>query len=95
MAITLLIDKNSCRGICWIFDVPKRFFSKNSANLNQFSFYKYTMIIGTGLNTTFFIVIAAVGIVDASIKMFSQVDLKKLVAFCTVQEMNMIYMMLC
>ena len=60
-----------------------------------YGFYKYTMIIGTGLNTTFFIVIAAVGIVDASIKMFSQVDLKKLVAFCTVQEMNMIYMMLC
>ena len=60
-----------------------------------YGFYKYTTIIGTGINTTFFVVIAAVGIIDASIKMFSQVDLKKLVAFCTVQEMNMIYMMLC
>jgi NADH:ubiquinone oxidoreductase subunit 4 (subunit M) len=27
--------------------------------------------------------------------MFSQVDLKKLVAYCTIQEMNMIYLMLC
>lgn len=60
-----------------------------------YGFYKYTAILGTGINTTLFITIAGVGIVDASIKMFSQVDLKKLVAFCTVQEMNMIYMMLC
>jgi formate hydrogenlyase subunit 3/multisubunit Na+/H+ antiporter MnhD subunit len=60
-----------------------------------YGFYKYVSILGTGINTTFFIAIAGVGVVDASIKMFSQVDLKKLVAFCTVQEMNMIYMMLC
>lgn len=59
-----------------------------------YGFYKYTAVLGTGLNTTLFVTIAAVGIVDASIKMFSQVDLKKLVAFCTIQEMNMIYMML-
>lgn len=60
-----------------------------------YGFYKYTSILGTGLNTTIFITIASIGVVDASIKMFSQVDLKKLVAFCTVQEMNMIYLMLC
>jgi NADH-quinone oxidoreductase subunit M len=60
-----------------------------------YGFYKYTSIIGLGMNTTLFIAIAGIGVVDASIKMFSQVDLKKLVAFCTVQEMNMIYMMLC
>jgi formate hydrogenlyase subunit 3/multisubunit Na+/H+ antiporter MnhD subunit len=60
-----------------------------------YGFYKYTSIIGTGLNTTLFITITGVGAIDASIKMFSQVDLKKLVAFCTVQEMNLIYMMLC
>lgn len=60
-----------------------------------YGFYKYTSILGIGINTTLFVVIASIGIVDASIKMFSQVDLKKLVAFCTVQEMNMIYLMLC
>jgi|GEM_PF-4660877 formate hydrogenlyase subunit 3/multisubunit Na+/H+ antiporter MnhD subunit len=60
-----------------------------------YGFYKYTAILGVGINTTLFIAITGVGIVDASIKMFAQVDLKKLVAFCTVQEMNMIYMMLC
>lgn len=60
-----------------------------------YGFFKYTSIFGLGVNTTFFIVIAAIGVVDASIKMFSQVDLKKLVAFCTIQEMNLIYLMLC
>lgn len=60
-----------------------------------YGFFKYTTILGLGINTTIFIVIAAVGVVDASIKMFSQVDLKKLVAFCTIQEMNLIYLMLC
>lgn len=60
-----------------------------------YGFYKYTNILGLGLNTTFFIVIALVGVVDASIKMFSQIDLKKLVAYCTIQEMNLIYLMLC
>jgi formate hydrogenlyase subunit 3/multisubunit Na+/H+ antiporter MnhD subunit len=60
-----------------------------------YGFFKYTTILGLGVNTTIFIVITAVGVVDASVKMFSQVDLKKLVAFCTIQEMNLIYLMLC
>jgi formate hydrogenlyase subunit 3/multisubunit Na+/H+ antiporter MnhD subunit len=60
-----------------------------------YGFYKYTSIIGLHINTTIFIVITFIGVVDASIKMFSQFDLKKLVAFCTIQEMNMIYLMLC
>jgi formate hydrogenlyase subunit 3/multisubunit Na+/H+ antiporter MnhD subunit len=60
-----------------------------------YGFYKYTAVLGAGVNTTLFIAIAGIGIVDASIKMFSQVDLKKLVAYCTIQEMNMIYLMLC
>lgn len=60
-----------------------------------YGFFKYTTILGLGVNTTIFIVITSVGVVDASIKMFSQVDFKKLVAFCTIQEMNLIYLMLC
>lgn len=60
-----------------------------------YGFFKYTSIFGLGVNTTPFIVIAAIGVVDSSIKMFAQVDLKKLVAFCTIQEMNLIYLMLC
>jgi formate hydrogenlyase subunit 3/multisubunit Na+/H+ antiporter MnhD subunit len=60
-----------------------------------YGFFKYTTILGLGVNTTVFIVITSIGVVDASIKMFSQVDFKKLVAFCTIQEMNLIYLMLC
>lgn len=60
-----------------------------------YGFFKYTTILGLGINTTIFVVIASIGVIDASIKMFSQIDLKKLVAFCTIQEMNLIYLMLC
>lgn len=37
-----------------------------------------------------FIVISVVGIIDSTFKLISQVDLKKIVAYTTVQEMNMI-----
>lgn len=39
---------------------------------------------------TALIAIAVIGVVDSSLKMWSQVDLKKLVAYGTVQEMNLI-----
>lgn len=38
----------------------------------------------------FFFIISVFGIIDSSIKMWSQVDLKKLVAYGTIQEMNLI-----
>ena len=60
-----------------------------------YGFYKFSNILGYDLNTTIFVVISIMGVIDASIKMFSQTDLKKLVAFCTVQEMNLIYLLLC
>lgn len=60
-----------------------------------YGFFKYTSIFGLGMSTTPFILITGLGVIDASIKMFAQVDLKKLVAFCTIQEMNLIYLMLC
>jgi NADH:ubiquinone oxidoreductase subunit 4 (subunit M) len=35
------------------------------------------------------------GIIDASLKMWGQTDLKKLVAYSTIQEMNLIYLTFC
>jgi NADH:ubiquinone oxidoreductase subunit 5 (subunit L)/multisubunit Na+/H+ antiporter MnhA subunit len=35
------------------------------------------------------------GALDASYKMWAQTDLKKLVAYGTIQEMSMIYLVLC
>lgn len=43
----------------------------------------------------FFLVVSVVGIIDSSLKMWSQVDLKKLVAYGTVQEMNLILFCFC
>ena len=43
----------------------------------------------------FFSTICIIGIVDSSLKMWGQTDLKKLVAYGTVQEMNIIYLTLC
>jgi formate hydrogenlyase subunit 3/multisubunit Na+/H+ antiporter MnhD subunit len=60
-----------------------------------YGFFKFTSIFGLSINTTFFIFITGFSVIDASIKMFAQADLKKLVAFCTIQEMNLIYLMLC
>lgn len=37
-----------------------------------------------------FLLVAVVGVIDSSLKMWAQVDLKKLVAYGTVQEMNLI-----
>ena len=43
-------------------------------------------------NLYIYITILLFGVCDVSLKFFSQVDLKKLVAYSTVQEMNLIYM---
>jgi len=40
---------------------------------------------------SFFLILAIVGVVDSSIKMWSQIDLKKLIAYTTVQEMNLLF----
>lgn len=42
------------------------------------------------INHSWIIIIVVVGIIDSSLKMWAQVDLKKLVAYGTVQEMNLI-----
>jgi len=57
-----------------------------------YGFYKITSLLGNDVNTTIFISICVVGILDASLKMWGQTDLKKLVAYGTIQEMNLIYL---
>lgn len=42
----------------------------------------------------FFFLVAALGCIDASFKLWGQGDLKKIVAYCTIQEMNLILMAL-
>lgn len=60
-----------------------------------FGFYKITNIIGGDINTTIFVTICLIGIFDSSLKMWAQTDLKKLVAYGTIQEMNLIYLTFC
>lgn len=55
-----------------------------------FGLYKFYLALNFPSNNIFPIIIASVGVIDASLKMWTQVDLKKLVAFCTIQEMNLI-----
>lgn len=59
-----------------------------------FSFFKLSNLISCEIETVFFSTIAFIGAIDASIKMWGQSDLKKLVAYCTIQEMNLILLML-
>lgn len=59
-----------------------------------FGFFKLSSIIYIELPTEAFIFVALLGAVDASLKMWGQSDLKKLVAYCTIQEMNLILLTL-
>lgn len=60
-----------------------------------FGFYKISNILGSELDTTLFSTICILGVLDASMKMWGQTDLKKLVAYGTIQEMNIIYLVFC
>lgn len=53
-----------------------------------FLFIKFYSIIGVYNYINLFLVLFIVGVVDSSIKMWHQTDLKKLIAYTTVQEMN-------
>ena len=55
-----------------------------------FGFFTLTNLFCAELNTALFGVVAFLGAIDASLKMWGQSDLKKLVAYCTIQEMNLI-----
>lgn len=60
-----------------------------------YGFYKITSLLFIDMNTVFYTTVCIVGISDASFKMWGQTDLKKLVAYGTIQEMNLIYLTLC
>lgn len=60
-----------------------------------FGFYKITNLINLNIDTSIFIMICMFGVIDASLKMWGQTDLKKLVAYGTIQEMNLIYLTFC
>lgn len=60
-----------------------------------YGFYKFNASIFIDINSSIFIAICIMGIVDSSLKMWGQTDLKKLVAYGTVQEMNIIYLAFC
>lgn len=55
-----------------------------------FGFFKLSSLVSSEVCTDFFIFLALLGSMDASFKMWGQSDLKKLVAYCTIQEMNLI-----
>jgi len=57
-----------------------------------YGFYRISNLLGGELDTTFFSIFAILGVVDASFKMWGQLDLKKLVAYCTIQEMSLLYL---
>lgn len=60
-----------------------------------YGFYKITNCFCGSLNTSLFLIICIFGVIDASLKMWGQTDLKKLVAYGTVQEMNLIFLVFC
>ena len=57
-----------------------------------YGFWKISNEIGLEIDTSIFSVLVIMGVIDASLKMWGQLDLKKLVAYGTVQEMNIIYL---
>ncbi len=57
-----------------------------------FGFYKFSNIFSIQIDTILFSLICILGVLDASLKMWGQTDLKKLVAYGTIQEMNLIFL---
>lgn len=60
-----------------------------------YGFYKLSGLLGNDTSTTLCNTICIVGVIDASLKMWGQTDLKKLVAYGTIQEMNLILLTFC
>ena len=55
-----------------------------------FGIYKFLPIINYNINLYPFLLFIVIGFLDSSVKFFTQTDIKKLVAYCTIQEMNFI-----
>ena len=60
-----------------------------------YGFYKIINTLSSEFSGVMFTTLCMIGIVDSSLKMWGQTDLKKLVAYGTVQEMNIIYLTFC
>ena len=60
-----------------------------------YGFYRLTNLLGGDLETTVLSTFCVLGILDSSLKMWGQTDLKKLVAYGTIQEMGLIYLAFC
>lgn len=60
-----------------------------------YGFYKITTLLTLEFNTSLFILVTLLGVFDSSLKMWGQTDIKKLVAYGTIQEMNLIYLVFC
>ena len=73
-------------------EAPTYFSVYLSGFLVKTALYGIWIFTTTSLYTThtWVLILAVIGVIDSSIKMWSQVDLKKLVAYGTVQEMNLI-----
>lgn len=59
-----------------------------------YCFYFFSIIFHCKIFTTFSCMVSLLGLVDASVKMWTQTDFKKLIAFATIQEMNLILFLL-
>lgn len=59
-----------------------------------FCFYYFNLIFSTKFSTYIVITVALFGAVEASVKLWTQTDFKKLIAFATIQEMNLILYLL-
>ena len=57
-----------------------------------FGFYKITTNMLLNVDTLFFFIFCFFSVFDSSLKMWGQTDLKKIAAYGTIQEMNLIYM---
>lgn len=59
-----------------------------------FGLYKLSSLVFSDVSMVIFFLVASLGCVDASFKLWGQSDLKKIVAYCTIQEMNLILILL-
>ena len=57
-----------------------------------YGFYKMSLHISNDIITAGLSILPLTGVIDSSFKMWSQVDLKKLIAYCTIQEMSLLYL---
>lgn len=57
-----------------------------------YGFYRISNVLGGDISTILFGIFPVLGVIDSSFKMWGQSDLKKLVAYCTVQEMSLLYL---